>query len=277
VISDKRRQKLFLVTYHSSLITVFMSRENILFTVVGLLLGYLVAFHLVVYINQNQPSLRSAGAGEAADQMPPDHPAVPTDDASDRQRLLPAAEAAGKTAKEDPKNFDAQLKAADAYFQAGSFEDSIDFLTRANHLRPEDYDTVVKLGNVYSSAGRFEDAEQWYRAALAKKSDDCDARSELALTYYMRKPSQPEKAIAELRRSLEIDPSHVPSLHNLSLMLMETKQFAESESILARLEKADPSYEQLPRLRSELEKARGGSNNTPAVGAGKTQKKLPTD
>jgi tetratricopeptide (TPR) repeat protein len=253
-----------------------MNRENILFTVVGLLLGYLVAFHLVVYINQNQPLPRGAGAGETADQMPSDHPAVPTGDASDRQRLLPAAEAAARAAKDDPKNFDAQLKAADAYFQAGSFEDSIDFLTRANKLRPGDYDTVVKLGNVYSSAGRFEDAEQWYSAALAKKPDDCDARSELALTYYMRKPSQPDKAIAELRRSLDIDPNHVPSLHNLSLMLMETKQFAESASILARLEKADPAYEQLPRLRDELEKARTSSNGTPPSG-GKTQKKLPAD
>ena len=31
-----------------------MSRENVLFSVVGLLLGYVIAFHLVVYVNQNQ-------------------------------------------------------------------------------------------------------------------------------------------------------------------------------------------------------------------------------
>jgi tetratricopeptide (TPR) repeat protein len=254
-----------------------MNRENVLFSVVGLLVGYLVAFHLVVYINQNQPAPRVAGVNESADNLPSEHPAIPANDVQDRERLLPAAEAAARAAKEDPKNFDAQLKAADAYFQAGSYEDSIDFLTRANKLRPEDYDTVVKLGNVYSSAGRFEDAEQWYRAAISKKPDDCDARSELALTYYMRKPSQPEKAIAELRRSLDLDPRHVPSLHNLSLMLMETKQFAESEAVLARLEKTDPAYEQLPRLRDELEKARKGSSGPPAERGGKTQKKSPAD
>jgi tetratricopeptide (TPR) repeat protein len=256
-----------------------MNRENILFSVVGLLLGYVIAFHLVVYINQNQPALRGAVAdSESADELPADHPAVAGGDAKDRERLLPVAEAAARAAKDDPKNFDAQSKAADAYFQAGSFEDSIDFLTRANKLRPEDYDTVVKLGNVYSSAGRFEDAEQWYKAALAKKPDDSDARSELALTYYMRKPKQTDKAIAELRRSLERDPNHVPSLHNLSLMLMETKQFDEAESALARLEKADPAYEQLPRLREELEKARGASPGTPAGSVGgKPQKKSPAD
>jgi tetratricopeptide (TPR) repeat protein len=262
-----------------------MNRENILFSVVGLLLGYVIAFHLVVYINQNQPALGGADSVAAA-ELPADHPAVADGDAKDRQRLLPVAEAAAQAAKDDPKNFEAQTKAADAYFQAGSFEDSIDFLTRANKLRPEDYDTVVKLGNVYSSAGRFEDAEQWYKAALAKKPDDSDARSELALTYYMRKPKQLEKAVAELRRSLEHNPNHVPSLHNLSLLLMETKQFAEAESALARLEKADPAYEQLPRLREELEKARGGSSVAPAAGegtsdipagGGKTRKKSPAD
>jgi tetratricopeptide (TPR) repeat protein len=253
-----------------------MSRENILFSVVGLLVGYLIAFHLVVYINQNHAALGGTAVSESAESLPADSPDTQTSDAQDRQRLLPAAEAAGRAANQDPKNFDAQLNAAAAYFQAGSFEDAIDFLTRANRLRPEDYDTVVKLGNFYSSAGRFEDAERWYRAALAKKSDDCDVRSELALTFFMRKPKQSDKAIAELRRSLEINPNHIASLHNLSLILMETKQFAESASVLARLEKADPTYDQLPRLREELERSRNGSSATTGGGSG-AQKKSPTD
>ena len=253
-----------------------MSRENILFSVVGLLLGYLIAFHLVVYVNQGQPA-QVAGAGASAGEgMPADQAEAAAADAQERQRLLASAEEAARAARENPNNFDAQLRAAESYFQAGSFEDAIDFMTRANRLRPEDYDTVVKLGNVYSSAGRFEDAAQWYTAALAKKPDDCDARSELALTVCMRKPSQPEKAISELRRCLADNPNHVPSLHNLSLMLLETKRFAESESVLARLERADPTYDQLPRLRGELEKARGGASGS-SPGAEGSQKRAPTD
>jgi len=236
-----------------------MNRENILFSVVGLLLGYVIAFHLVVYVNQSQPVPRAVAGADSAAGLPADHPPVSGESAEDRQQLLAAAEQTGGAARQNPQDFDAQLKAAEGYFRAGSFEDAIDFMTRANKLRPDDYDTVVRLGNIYSSAGRFDDAARWYNAALAKKPDDCDARSELALTYYMRKPSQPERAIAELRRSLETDPNHVPSLHNLTLMLLETKQFAESEAMLARLEKADPTYDQLPRLREEIRKARGGA------------------
>ncbi|MFL6254678.1 MAG: tetratricopeptide repeat protein [Pyrinomonadaceae bacterium] len=242
-----------------------MNRENVLFSVVGLLLGYVVAFHLVVYVNQSQATM-AATAAESAEGLPANHPAVAGEGGADKQRLLAEAEKVAGTARKEPDNFDAQVKAAESYFEAGSFEDAIDFMTRANKLRPDDYDTVVRLGNFYSSAGRFEDAARWYTAALSKRPDDCDARSELALTFYMRKPSQPEKAITELRRSLQTDPNHLPSLHNLTLMLMETKQYAESETTLARLEKADPTYEQLPRLREELRKARASS-----------QPKAPTD
>ena|ERR1051326_5726329 len=252
-----------------------MTRENILFAVIGLLFGYLVAFHLVVYLNQNQPArVAAATAADSSGNLPPDHPAVPSNDVKDRQRLQSAAERAAQTARQDPQNFDAQVAAANAYFQAGAFDQAIDFLTRANKLRPDDYDTLVRLGNVYSSAEQFDDAEKWYKAALSKKPDDCDTRSELALTYYLRTPKQTDKAIAELKHSLEINPNHVPSLHNLSLMLIEQKQFAEAEATLARLEKAEPGYEQLPQLREELDKAKRGAT----TGAGdKAQAKTQGD
>jgi tetratricopeptide (TPR) repeat protein len=245
-----------------------MNRENILFSAVGLLLGYVIAFHLVVYYNQSSVAQTAADAAVSGEELPADHPSV----AAERERLLAAAEESGRAAREKPQDFDVQMKAAESYFEAGSFEDAIDFMTRANRLRPDDYKTVVRLGTVYSSAGRFEDAARWYTAALAKRPDDCDARSELALTYFMRTPSQPDKAVAELRRSLEIDPNHVPSLHNLTLMLLETKQYAESASMLARLEQADPTYAQLPRLRGEVERARAAAPSEDGA-----QKKSPTD
>ena len=249
-----------------------MNRENILFSTVGLLLGYVIAFHLVVYYNQSNGVQTAASASASAEGLPADHPSGAGADAAERERLLAAAEEGGRAAREKPQDFDAQMKAAEVYFEAGSFEDAIDFMTRANRLRPDDYKTVVRLGTIYSSAGRYEDAARWYTVALSKRPDDCDARSELALTYIMRTPSQPDKAVTELRRSLEIDPNHVPSLHNLTLMLLKTKQYAESASVLARLEQADPTYAQLPLLRGEVERARAAAPSEDGA-----QKKSPTD
>ena len=104
-----------------------MSRENILFSAVGLLLGYLIAFHLVFHINQSEPAgqVRQASAGAAGGG------AIPTNDVKDRQRLLSAAESAAQVAREDPKSFDAQMRAGNAALEAGDSEGAIDFLTRA--------------------------------------------------------------------------------------------------------------------------------------------------
>ena len=233
-----------------------MNRENVLFAVVGLLLGYVVAFDLGVYVNQSQAA-PAAGAAQSAEGLPADHPAVGGE--ADRQKLLAEAEKAAEQARKAPDDFEAQLRAAEAYFRAGSFEDAIDFMTRANKLRPEDVETVVGLGQAYSAAGRFEDAGRWFTAALAKRPEDCELRSELAYPFYKREPSQPDKAIVELRRCLQSDPNNAHGLYNLAFMLMKTSKFDESEAALARLEKADPTYEGLPGLREELGKARAGS------------------
>jgi len=212
-----------------------MNRENILFGVVGLLLGYVIAFHIVVQINQTQPRA-------VTDSMPEDHPSLAAGGGAgdDAQRAKSAADAAASAADEAPKNFDAQLKAGESFIDAGSFEEAADYLARANALQP----------------------------------DNLDVRSELAVTYFMRKPPQKEKAIAELRRNLETDPAHLPSLHNLTRMLLETKHFDEAEATLEKLEKVKPDYDQLPQLRAELESERRAAK---ADGAGKGAKKTPTD
>lgn len=208
-----------------------MTRENILFGVVGLLLGYVIAFHIVVHYNQTRPEA-------AAGALPGGHPSLSDNGGGgEEQRLKAAADAAD----ESPKDFDAQLKAAMAYMDAGGFDEASDFLTRANALRP----------------------------------DDLDVRSELAVTYFMRTPPQKEKAISELRRNLETDPAHLPSLHNLTRMLIETKRLDEAEATLERLEKVKPDYEQLPQLRSEVADARRAAGSPGSSGKG--AKKSPTD
>ena len=251
-----------------------MNRENILFAAVGLLLGYVIAFHLVVYINQNQPQRRVAGdGGEQAAGLPPDHPSLPGG-AQGGGRAQSSIEHATRDAHQDPNNFDAQVEAGTASLEAGQAEDAIDFFTKANQLRPGDYDTLVKLGNANFEARRFEAAERWYTEALSKKPDDVGLRSDLGLTYFLRDPPQPEKAVAEFRRSLQTDPNHVPTLHNLTLVLAKTGDIGGAEATLARLEKINPQNDDLSALREEVEKARTG----PASSAdGNGQKKPRTD
>jgi tetratricopeptide (TPR) repeat protein len=252
-----------------------MNRENILFSVIGVLFGYVVAFTFVVYFNQSAPAPRAASpSGAEAAAGGDDAAALPTNEVKDRQRLQTAAQQAERDAADNPSDFDAQRSAAEANLEARDFEGAIDFLTRANQLRPDDYKTLVRLGHANSAAGRFDIAERWFRAALAKKPEDGDVRSELALTFFMRDPPQPERAVAELQRGLERNPDHVPTLHNLSLMLIQTRNYEAAAATLDRLEKVEPGYERLPALRTELEKARKekGADAPPGPGDAGQQK-----
>jgi Flp pilus assembly protein TadD len=252
-----------------------MNRENILFAAVGLLLGYLIAFHLVVYVNQSQPQRRVLADDDAqAGALPPDHPALAPEGGAGGGRAQPSTEHATREARQDPKNFDAQVEAGTASLEAGQAEDAIDFFTKANQLRPGDYDTLVMLGNANYEARRFEVAERWYAEALAKKPDDVAVRSDLGLTYFLRDPPQAEKAVAEFRRALQYDPNHVPTLHNLTLVLAKTGDVGGAEATLARLEKINPQNDDLSTLRAEVEKARRGAAS---AGGDKGQKKSQTD
>jgi len=228
-----------------------MNRENVLFGVVGLLAGYLLAFHLVVHVNQTQPAVRPAAAASGEEAA-----ALPSNEVKERQRLRSEAERAAEAARGNRESFEAQSAAAEAQLEAEEWAAALEFLTRANELRPDDYGTLVKLGHANSEAGKYDAAEKWFKAALAKKPDDNDARSELALTYYLRTPKQPDRAIAELSRGLQANPTHLATLHNLTLLYIETGKLAEAESTLGKLEGVNPSYPQLPRLRSALDEAR---------------------
>lgn len=254
-----------------------MNRENTLFAAVGLLLGYAAAFTLVVYLNQGPaPASRGAAAGGAAAS------GQPMNAVKEQQRLESEAMQATQKARQEPENFEAQVAAANASVGTGDYEGAIDFLTRANKLRPDDHETLLMLGRANFEARRYDVAGRWYTDALKRKPEDLDARSELALTYFLRTPSDLDRAVSEFNATLARDPSHEPTLHNMTLVYIQTGKFSEAEAALARLEKASPQNDKLPMLRERLREARSGGGNrspgeTSARGAAGAQKRTPSD
>ncbi len=93
---------------------------------------------------------------------------APMDPAAMREQVTAQIE----KARTEPKNFEAQIKAAELYYQIQRYDQAIEFLLKANQLKPTDYETVVVLGLVNLDAGHYDQAEKWYRAALKMKQDD---------------------------------------------------------------------------------------------------------
>ena len=230
-----------------------MSKENVLFSIIGVLFGVIVGFIFVISVNQRGGATAS-GAGSTASQQ-----TLPSNAVKDQQGMQTAAEEAAKLARAEPKNFEAQTKVADLYYNAGRYDDSLEFLLRANELRPTDYDVLVALGNVNYDAGNFDVAERWYSAALLKNPDDINVRTDLGLTFLLRAQPDIDRAIAEFRRSLERNSSHEPTLQNLVVALTRKRDFTEAQATLAKLEQVNSGNQALTTLRTELEKARASA------------------
>jgi tetratricopeptide (TPR) repeat protein len=235
-----------------------MNKENVLFSIVGVLVGFIVGFVFANTANRTGVAPQPAATAAAAQQvegLPPGHPAV--DDSHMHPKVDEAAlTAAVKLADEQQDNFAAQSNAANLSAQASRYTDAVKFYTRANKLKPEDYETLVQLGNTLFDAEKLEEAEKWYAAALAKNPKDVNVRTDLGLTFLLREPAQYERAVAEFKRSLEVEPAHPQTLQNLTVAYTRKGDVASAEATLAKLKTAAPQSPALEQLRSGIDKAK---------------------
>ena len=195
-----------------------MTRDNLLFAIIGLLLGFIIGFMFHSSMSQRAPVGATTATGQS---LPADHPqAQPT---RDPKQVFAEVQASIAQAKNEPKNFDAQLKAAELYYQIQRYDSAIEFLQKANELRPDDYSTLVALGLVNLDAEHYDASQKWYRAALAKKPDD------------------------------------VPVLAGMCAAALGKGDAKAAEQAIARLEKVDPNAQDLPQFRDKLNSLKSSS------------------
>ena len=174
-----------------------MNRENLLFAIIGILLGFIVGFMFASSMSQ-----KAAQTASASQNLPADHPPVagaqaPMDPAAMREQVTAQIE----KARNEPQNFEAQIKAAELYYQIQRYDQAIEFLLKANQLKPTDYETVVVLGLVNLDASHYDQAEKWYRAALKMKQDDVRVLAGVAAATLGKGDAKAaEDAIAQLEK-----------------------------------------------------------------------------
>src|SRR4029450_3006030 len=165
-----------------------MSKENILFVIIGLLGGFMIGFFFANSVNQGaMVPTPSAALQSAGGELPSGHPAIPGQGGSSGG-AIPEVQAAIEKARQNPTDFESQMKAAELYYQIQRFEGAIEFLKRASELQPDNNEVTVNLANAYFDASKYDDAEKNYVKALTKKPDDLNVRTDLGLTFIFRDP-----------------------------------------------------------------------------------------
>lgn len=168
-----------------------MNKENSLYGIIGLLIGLIIGYAGSNSLNGNAPAAQSPAAQSPAmqsnaaaqsEELPPNHPQT-------GQQANPAAGgsqadvmAAITQARQDPSNFDAQMKAADLFKQIGRSDGELEFYERAVKIKPNDAELLTRMTQ-----------------ALIAKGDKTAAASTLKRLEQVN-PKNP--AIAQLRSQL---------------------------------------------------------------------------
>lgn len=227
-----------------------MNKENIMFGLIGLLIGSIIGFMFANSVNRSAietsaTATTSAPSANSNPALPPDHPPIPAGDGDASAGAIQQVSAAIEKAKAEPQNFEAQMTAADLYYQIQRFDEAATFYEAASKLKPNDAEPLVKAGNAYFDGENYLEAEKLYTEALAKDPKDVAVRTDLGLTFYLREPRDLDRAIKEYKTSLGINPKHEVTLQNL---------------VVAYREKGDAA-----NLQKTIEELRGVNPNNPAL------------
>src|SRR5437667_9173422 len=198
-----------------------MNKDNLMFAIIGLLLGFIVGFMVHSVLSQRESAPR--GPMQQTQSMPPNHPPVGGDQAGDTgQQMLASVQTAMKQARENPNDFEAQVTAAKLEYQIQRFDQAIEYLLAANKLKPDDFDVLAMLGEANMDAKHYDAAAKWYKAALIKR------------------------------------PGDLPSLDGYCFILLQNGDAKGAEEAMNKLAKLDPTNQDLPQFRDKLAELKAG-------------------
>src|ERR1700681_2933596 len=199
-----------------------MTRDNLLFAIIGILIGFIIGFMLANSILTRESALCGPQSAQQR-QLPPNHPPVSGDQSGDPQQTFTQVQEAMKQAREQPDNFEAQLTAAKLEYQIQRFDQAIEYLLVANKLKPNEFIVLAMLGVANMDGGHFDAAGKWYRAALVKKPED------------------------------------ISVLDGLCAVLLSKGDAKGAEEMINKLAKLEPTTENLPQFRNKLTELKGAT------------------
>ena len=250
-----------------------MTKDNILYSIIGVLLGVLAGYVFASTANQRGYMERTSAGSVAAGRMnqgaesPQGGQTSPSSNGVAEQEAESSADRTLiEQAEREPDNFETQMRAAAVHYRNRRFDEAVQLLMRANQLRPDDVKAIVALGNANFDANRFEIAEKWYTAALVKNPKDINVRTDLGLTFLFRQQQNVDRAIQEFRRSLALDPRHEQTLQNMTVALIKKGNLTEAETTLGKLREVNPANQSLTKLGTDLKAARKSARQPASKG-----------
>lgn len=235
----------------------------------GLVVGFLISFFWVSSYNKNNAPVAVQSPNGAM-------PAAGNNGGGNPQAMMGQVQQALDKAKNNPKDFQAQIEMARLYSQINRDADTVEYLKKAYEIDASQFnqwsqaefpDALSALGMYYvrvnspNDAERqknYDESEKWFRRAVDAAPSDPEPHIEFASAYLQRQPPQPDKAIAELQNVLKTTPKQAHALSHLVEAYALKKDSAGADDALNRLRDADPSNQRLPALQGMVADLKAG-------------------
>jgi len=215
-----------------------MNKDNLLYLMGGLLVGFVTAYLFFEAMATRQPP-------RLTPQM--------------RAQIVTGDEggggAMGAPAGEAPAGGDANAAAAGGGPGGGPAMAEIQQLRDYVEKNPNDADAVRKLADLNFNISNWQRAQELYNHYLQLKPNDPDVMTDLGITY--RETKEPDKALELFRTAKQVAPDHWQSYYNEVVVLaFDLKKNAEADQVLAQLQKMQPGNPDVAKLADAVNRQR---------------------
>jgi len=140
----------------------------------------------------------------------------------------------------NPRSGLAELNYGALLRDEGKFEEALPHVIRGTELSPDYADAFIRLSEIYLKMGRYTESADAATRALSLSPDDLVARQFRGSA--LGAGGNPNAAVADFERILEIDPYNASAIFNLGLAYKETKKYDRAEAMFSQLIAIDPKF-----------------------------------
>jgi tetratricopeptide (TPR) repeat protein len=151
--------------------------------------------------------------------------------------------------------------AADANAAGGGAQGGGPAVAQIQQLRdyveknPNDANAVRQLADLNFNISNWPRAQELYAHYLELKPNDPDVLTDLGITY--RETKQPDKALDLFRHSKQVAPDHWQAYYNEVVVLaFDLKKHDEADQVLAQLQKMQPGNPDVAKLADAVSRQR---------------------
>lgn len=228
-----------------------MTKKRAVIGLVGLVAGFVASFLWT----------RDYNAREVGASAPADRAAAGASDIGSQQQMMAAVRRIIDKAKNNPRDFQAQLEAASAFDQIGRATETIEYLKKAYEINPPEaakQQIPAFIGDWYLKQKNYGDAETWLRRALEHDPNNPDLMIELGAAFIEKEPPDAERGVQYVEAALKLRPSDSHAMFHLVQAYLIRRDVASAERALRRLKEADPTDHNIKTLEAQVEALKAG-------------------